>query len=65
MIKKWKHAPDKDKNVYAIFIDISKAFDTLNHNLLLAKLDSYSISFNAKKNSSKIISRNNFKSKYK
>ena len=49
MIKKWKHASDKDKNVYAIFIDISKAFDTLNHYLLLAKLDAYSISFNAKK----------------
>ena len=49
MIKKWKHAPDKDKNVYAIFIDISKAFDTLNHYLLLAKLDADSISFNAKK----------------
>ena len=39
MTEKRRHALDKGKNVGTIFTDISKAFDTLNHNLLLAKLD--------------------------
>ena len=38
MIEKWKHTLDKGKKVHTIFMDLSKAFDTLNHNLLLAKL---------------------------
>ena len=47
MIEKWKHALDKGKKVGTIFMDLSKAFDTLNHNLLLAKLDAHDVSFNA------------------
>ena len=41
MIEKWKHALDKGKRFSAIFMDLSKALDTLNHNLLLAKLNVY------------------------
>ena len=30
MIEKWRHALDKGKKVGTIFMDLSKAFDTLN-----------------------------------
>ena len=49
MIEKWKHALDKGKKVGIIFMDLSKAFNTLNHNLLLAKLNASGFSFNAMK----------------
>ena len=47
MIEKWKHPLDKDKKVGTIFMDLSKTYDKLNHNLLLAKLNAYGFSFNA------------------
>ena len=46
MTEKLKHALDKGKKVDTIFMDLTKAFDTLNHNLLLAKLKAYGSSFN-------------------
>ena len=37
----WKNALNKGGYVSPIFTDLSKAFDTLNHNLLIAKLGAY------------------------
>ena len=42
MIEKWKEHLDKKGGIAgAIMMDLSKAFDTLNHELLIAKLEAY------------------------
>ena len=47
MIEKWKDALDKGKKVGTILMDLSKAFDTVNHNLVLAKLNVHGFSFSS------------------
>ena len=41
MLEKWKRALDKSGISGALLTDLSKAFDFLNHELLIAKMDAY------------------------
>ena len=43
LIEDWKTSLDQHKSVAAILMDLSKAFDCLPHELLLAKLEAYGL----------------------
>ena len=43
LISKLLHSKEDGKKSSVLFLDLSKAFDTLNHSILLGKLDSYGI----------------------
>ena len=44
MIENWKKQLDNSKKVGVIFMGLSKAFDTISHSLLLAKIKGYGFS---------------------
>ena len=41
MIEKWKKALDRGGVAGGVLMDLSKAFDTINHELLIAKMEAY------------------------
>ena len=38
MLERWKQAIDKGEYISVMYMDLSKAFDTVNRDLLLSKL---------------------------
>ena len=47
MLENWKNMLDKRGYVCAMFMDLSKAFDTIHHDLMIAKLGAYGFSQDA------------------
>ena len=43
-LETWKKVLDKEENMSAIFVDLSKAFDAISYGLLLAILNTYGFS---------------------
>ena len=43
LIEQWRQHPDSNKVVGAVLMDLSKAFDCLSHDLLIAKLEAYGL----------------------
>ena len=44
MTEDWRNGIDNKEAVAAVAVDLSKAFDAINHSLLLAKLKAYGFS---------------------
>ena len=47
LLEKWKQAVDSDQMFGALLTELSKAFDCLDHELLIAKLNAYGLSLPA------------------
>ncbi len=47
LVEKWKNALDQSKSCGTLLVDLSKAFDCILHDLLIAKLQAYGMDENA------------------
>ena len=47
MLERWKQAIDKAEYISVMYMDLSKAFNAITHDLLLAKLRAYGFSRSA------------------
>ena len=47
LIENWEKSLDRKKFVGAVLMDLSKAFDSIPHDLLLAKMHTYGFSLDA------------------
>ena len=47
MLGKWKLVVDNQKQIRALLTDLSKAFDCLSNDLLIAKLNAYGFSIDS------------------
>ena len=63
MLQQWKRALDKNNVAGAILLDLSNAFDSLDRDLLIAKLDAYGFSHSALKLLSSYLSERKQKTK--
>ena len=60
MFEKWKKNLDKGGECGALFVDLSKAFDCLQHDLLLAKLNAYGFDYRSLKLISSFLSNRKY-----
>ena len=48
LIENWRHALDNNLFTCAVLMELSKAFDCILHDLLIAKLNAYGLGFDTK-----------------